>query len=140
MPETISNTENATTQAARRRIRVRTVLGAVLAAVVIWEVTVVLLGVDLQVLQGGVVQSVGVGLVIAATAVASLCGWALLVGLERFTRRPRTIWTVVAVLLTVLSLGGPFSSATTTSTAVSLALMHLAVGAVAVVGFRRTTR
>ena len=91
-------------------------------------------------MQDGVTQTIGLGAVIAAAAVPALLGWALLAALERFSRRPKTIWTIVAVLVTVLSLAGPLSSATTTGSAVSLALMHLVVGAVAIVGFRPTTR
>ncbi len=141
MPETIANTETGTTTPAiRRRDRALVVLGTIVAAVAVWVVSVLLFGVDLRAVQDGAMQTIGVGAVVAAAAVPSLLGWALLAGLERFSRRPKTIWTVVAVLVTVLSLAGPFSSAATTGSAVSLALMHLVVGAVAILGFRRTTR
>jgi peptidoglycan/LPS O-acetylase OafA/YrhL len=140
VPETIANTDTGTTTPAiRRRDRALVVLGTIVAAVAVWAVSVVLLGVDLQAVQDGATQTIGVA-VAAAAAVPSLLGWALLAGLERFSRRPKTIWTIVAVLVTVLSLAGPFSGAATTGSAVSLALMHLVVGAVAILGFRRTTR
>ncbi|WP_103338497.1 DUF6069 family protein [Amycolatopsis sp. CA-126428] len=137
--DNIDNSETSTERAARRGLRAVTVLGAVVTAVVVWFVAAVLVGVDLQVIQGGVTQSIGVVTVIVATVVAALFGWAVLAVLERFTRRPKTIWTVIAVLVTVLSLGGPFSGATSMSAATALALMHIAAGTVTIVGFRRSS-
>jgi Family of unknown function (DUF6069) len=139
VPETTTTTDKTSAQSARRRNRALTVVGAAVGGVAVWVVSV-LCGVDMQVLQGGVLQSVGIGMVVAAGVVSCLLGWALLAGLERFTRRATTVWTVIAVLVTVLSLAGPISGATTTGTAISLALMHLVVGAIAIAGFRRTTR
>jgi hypothetical protein len=51
-----------------------------------------------------------------------------------------TIWTVIAVLVTVLSLAGPLGNAATPDAGVALAVMHLVVGAVVILGFRRTAR
>jgi hypothetical protein len=71
--------------------------------------------------------------VVADTSlVAALAGWGLLALLERFTARPRTIWTAIAVLVGLLSLAGPLSTlaSTTAANALALALMHLAVAAV----------
>ena len=139
MTETTDTTATSTTPATRRRDRALTVVAAVVGGVAVWGIAT-LSGVDLQVLQSGVLQTVGIGLVVAAAAIGVLLGWALLAGLERFTRRATTLWTVAAALVTVLSLFGPLSQATNTTTAISLGLMHLVVGAITILGFRRTTR
>ena len=140
MPEMTSRTEDRTTVSTRRRNRALTVLAAVVVAVVVWAVAALLLGLDMQAVQGGAATTVGIGSVVAASAVASLAGWALLAVLERFTPRAMTIWTVVAVLVTVLSLAGPLGNAATLAAGAPLAVMHLVVGAVVIVGFRRTAR
>jgi Family of unknown function (DUF6069) len=76
-------------------------------------------------------QSITPALVAGTSLVAALAGWGLLALLERFSARPRTIWTAIAVLVALLSLAGPLSTiaSTTVANGLSLALMHLAVAA-----------
>lgn len=117
---------------AKRRTRVRAygAAGAVVAAVIVWAIAGPLLGVELEVTPGaGEPQRVGPGSVIIASAVASLVGWGSLALLERLSPRGRRAWTFVAVIALVGSLAGPLAGVTTAVT-VSLAAMHLAVGAV----------
>ena len=116
------------------------VLGATAAATAIWAVAATA-GVDLTVSfgSGQPVQKVTVVNVVVAALVGSLAGWGLLALLERFTARARAIWTVVAMLVAVLSLGAPLSSIASPGTKVSLAAMHLVVSAVMIVVLRRTT-
>ena len=114
------------------------VLGATAAATAIWAVAATA-GVDLTVRFGGQpVQKVTVVNVVVAALVGSLAGWGLLGLLERFTARARAIWTVVAMLFAVLSLGAPLSAIASPGTKVSLAAMHLVVSAVMIVVLRRT--
>jgi hypothetical protein len=73
-------------------------------------------------------------LAVIAAVLAALAVWLVtdpLLGLERFSARPRTIWTAIAVLVGLLSLTGPLSTiaSTTVANGLSLALMHLAVAA-----------
>lgn len=65
-------------------------------------------------------------------AVASLAGWGLLAVLERFApAKAHLIWRIVAVVVLLLSLGGPMGgTGVTTGSRVALIFMHLAVGAV----------
>jgi Family of unknown function (DUF6069) len=79
-------------------------------------------------------------LAVIAAVLAALAGWGLLALLERFTARPRTIWTAIAVLVGLLSLVGPLSTiaSTTVANGLSLALMHLAVAAVLIPGLAAT--
>jgi hypothetical protein len=76
--------------------------------------------------------------VVIASLLAGLAGWALLVVLERFGRRPRRTWTGIAVVVLALSLGGPLGNGVHTATTITPAGMHLAVGAVLILALRRT--
>jgi hypothetical protein len=125
----------ATPTTRPRRARALAVIAAVLAALAVWLVTDPLLGVDLAAPTrpgSQELQSITPALVAGTSLVVALAGWALLALLERFTARPRTIWTAIALLVALLSLAGPLSTlaSTTAANGLSLALMHLAVAAV----------
>ncbi len=62
-----------------------------------------------------------------------LAAWLLLELLERWTRRPRLIWRIVACAVLVLSLTGPLAATTGAGLAVLLSL-HLVVGSILIVG------
>jgi hypothetical protein len=115
------------------------VLGATAAAVAIWIVAT-LAGAELTVSfsAGQPIQKVTVINVVVAALVGSLAGWGLLALLRRFTTNARAIWTVIAIVLALLSLGGPLSAIASIGTKVSLVAMHLAVATVTIVGLRRT--
>ena len=128
----------------RGRVAVRpaalAVAGGVAAATLAWTVAVPLLGVDLRVGDPGGEQPVGAGSVVAAAAVAGLLGWALLALLVRSVARAETVWRAVAVVVLLLSLGGPVAMGVgTTSVAVLLAL-HAVVAAVLVALLPRAVR
>jgi cell division protein FtsW (lipid II flippase) len=125
------------------RLRALGVVAAVLAPVLIWVVAVPVLGVDLLVSDGRRQSptqfEVGLGAVVTVALGSALLGWGVLALLERFTRHARTVWTVLATVLLVLSLVplfGPMSGATR----LTLALMHLAVGAALIPAFHRSVR
>ncbi len=109
------------------RPRALTVLGTVLAAAGVWLV-LSLTGVPLAVDVPGR-SSVGLPDVVVAALVAGLAGWALLAALERWTRRARRIWRIVAVGVLAVSLLGPVTSATTIASVGGLIALHVAVGA-----------
>jgi hypothetical protein len=78
-------------------------------------------------------------LVAVGSGAAALAAWALLALLERLTARARTIWTIVAVVVLVASLGTPLlGSGVTAANRAVLELLHLAVGAVLIPALRRT--
>jgi hypothetical protein len=125
------------------RARALVVIAAVLAALAVWLVSDPLLGVELAApTRPGSAQllSISPALVAGTSLVAALAGWGLLALLERFTARPRTSWTAIAVLVGLLSLAGPLSTIapTTLANGVSLAAMHLAVAAVLIPGLAAT--
>ncbi|MDX2136664.1 MAG: DUF6069 family protein [Chloroflexota bacterium] len=68
--------------------------------------------------------------VIMASIVPAFVGAGLLWLLNRFTARPVTIFTVIAVIVTLLSLATPFQLGISTTEAIILVLMHIVAGAV----------
>ncbi|HEY4850557.1 MAG TPA: DUF6069 family protein [Streptosporangiaceae bacterium] len=123
-----------------RGLRALAVLGGVTAALAVWAAAVPLAGTELTVRMNGTSQPVGPGAVVAMSLLAGLAGWALLAVLERFGRRSRRTWTVIAVAVLVLSLAGPLGSGVNAASALVLAGMHLAVGAVLVTTLRGLAR
>ena len=115
----------------RRRNRALAVLGAVVATALLWLIGEPLLGYDFVVTPPGQpAVDLGLGPVVFVTLIPSLAAWALLAVLERFTRRARLIWNIIAALVLLASFL-PFTQAEmNTGSAVFLALMHLAVAAV----------
>jgi hypothetical protein len=134
----MSETTYQTTRVSTRS-PVITVLSATAAAVAIWIVAT-LAGAELTVSfgTGQAIQKVGVINVVVAALVGSLAGWGLLALLRRFTTNARAIWTVVAIVFLLFSLGGPLSTIASTGTKVALVAMHLTVATVVIVGLRRT--
>ncbi|MGO8687181.1 MAG: DUF6069 family protein [Candidatus Dormibacteria bacterium] len=112
--------------------------GAVVAALAVWVVSVPLLGVQLLIRFGsGPAQTVGLAYVVGASLLGSLAGWGLLAVLERRSARPAQLWTRIAAIGTLISLGLPLGLATTAAARTSLALMHVAVGGVLILVLRR---
>ncbi len=127
----------ALTVARPARTRAMAVLGAAIAAVAIWAIAVPLLGVHLLVRFGASApQSVGIDYVIGASVIGSLVGWGLLALLERSTARARSIWTSGAIVAVLVSVALPLSFGVSTSTKITLALMHVAVAAVVIPAMR----
>ncbi|XRQ11230.1 DUF6069 family protein [Actinomadura welshii] len=118
------------------RIRSLGVAGAVAAALAVWVVGGPALGNDLVVKQAGrEAMEVQAGAFITFSLAASLLGWALLAGLERVTPHGLRIWTVIALVVLVLSFFPLFSVEATTGTKTVLALAHVAVAAVLIPAF-----
>ncbi|MEV6986885.1 DUF6069 family protein [Sphaerisporangium sp. NPDC051017] len=119
--------------------RASSVAGAAAAALALWTLAVPVGGIALDVRLGGAVQPVGAGAVAAAALGAGLAAWALLAALERLLARPRRAWTIIAVAVLVLSLAGPLG-ATGTAALVTLAALHLIVGAILIPGLGGSAR
>lgn len=117
-------------------VRWFTVAAAVVAAVVVWLVAVPAAGVDLVAKPvGGSTTHVTFAAVLGATAVVGLVGLGLLVLLERRSSKGLRIWTIIAAIVLIGSLGNPLGGASTGAKVV-LFVLHLVVGAVLIVGFR----
>jgi hypothetical protein len=128
----------------RRRARALAVAGTVAAALGLWAVYHLALGIDLRSPafgEYGGTASVGAGNVIFVSALAAFAAWGLLAVLERLTPRARGVWLVVAVLALLASLGGPMSgTGITTENRMELLGFHLLVGAVLIPLLYRTSR
>ncbi|MEX5719393.1 DUF6069 family protein [Geodermatophilus maliterrae] len=128
----------------RGRVAVRpaalAVVGGVAAATLAWTVAVPLLGVDPRVGVPGGEQPVGAGSVVVAAAVAGLLGWALLAVLVRVSPRATTVWRAVALVVLLLSFGGPVAMGVGTASVVVLLALHAAVAAVLVPLLPRAVR
>jgi len=116
------------------------VLAATAAAVAIWAVATAA-GAELTVSfgPGQPIQRVTVVNVVVAALVGSLGGWGLLALLRRFTANARAVWTVIAIVVALLSLAGPLSATASTGTKVALVAMHLTVATMTIAVLRRTT-
>lgn len=125
-------------RAARRRTRAVTVLVAMVAALLGWVALDPLAGVELTVrtADDGAVQAVGPDAAMVAALASGLAGWALLALLERCSAKARSIWTVTAGLVLLVSLLGT-SAATSASATAALASLHILVGGVLIMGLRR---
>jgi hypothetical protein len=134
LPETTS----CPPQARVRRRRWLTVLGAMSVANAGWAIAVQA-GADLTVQRGSGTTHVGPLAVTLTSLGVGLAAWLLLELLERWTRRPRLIWRIVACVVLVLSLTGPLAATTGAGLAV-LAGLHLVVGSILIVGLGGTRR
>jgi Family of unknown function (DUF6069) len=142
---TITDTSAAMTDAAasvappwhRRRTRALTLVGVALAGLVVWAVSVPILGIDLTVGASPATLTITPLMVGVAALVPGALAWALLALLERFFGRGRRAWLVVGWAVLALSLTGPVSMGASGATLVSLVTMHLVVGITLIVGLTR---
>ena len=95
---------------------------------------------DLRVGTEGAGRTVGVGSAVAAAAVAGLLGWALLALLVRSVARAEAVWRVAAVVVLLLSLGGPATMGVGTASVVVLLSLHGLVAAVLITLLPRAVR
>jgi putative Ca2+/H+ antiporter (TMEM165/GDT1 family) len=107
------------------------------AAAAVWVAATQVGSVELAVRAGSGTQHVGVVSVVVTAVVVAMAGAGLLRFLERRTPDGLTVWTAIAVATWVVSFVGPLGARTVASGLV-LAAMHAVVGAIVVVGLRRT--
>jgi hypothetical protein len=98
-----------------------------------------LAGIDLAVRTGSGTQHVNVVSVIVTSVVVAMVAGGLLRVLERRTPDALRIWTMVAGGVLVVSLAGPLG-AVTLDAGLALATLHVLVGAVVILGLRRSRR
>lgn len=118
------------------RDEIRVAVLAAAAAAVVWAVARAA-GIELVVRSGDGTSHVNVVSVVVTAVVVAIAGAGLLRLLERRTSDGLRTWTIVAVAVWAVSFLGPLS-ATRPSAGLVLASLHLLVGAVVVLGLRRT--
>ncbi|MFF0371735.1 DUF6069 family protein [Micromonospora sp. NPDC005087] len=111
--------------------------GAILVATAEFAILHSAAGVDLAAGTGNATRQITVAAVVVAAAVAALAGWALLALLERLTNRARVWWTSIAVAALLLSLLAGPPSGVGGEVKAALALLHLSVGVVLILGLSR---
>jgi hypothetical protein len=138
MSTTVEGSAAATTSSrAHSRQRIATVALGVVVALVGWLVARLVAGPLSADMGSSVIEVTLLGAGVAS-AVVGFLGWGVLTMLER-TRRPRSTWIVLASVVLLLSFGGPLS-AVGTGAVVALLCLHVAVGAVLIVGLARTVK
>jgi hypothetical protein len=119
----------------RRPVRWFTDLAAILAAavcaLVTWFFVVKLPGVDLTVETGGELHQVEVGDILCATLVSAAAGFLLLRVIERRMDKPLRLWSIIAVVVAVVSMAATRSALTGTAT-LALITLHSVVAAVVI--------
>ena len=138
---TASLTTTTRSAAAQRRLRRATaIVGATALNGLLWGVSSAL-GADFVLTDSTGTGVVTLPVALIFTAVFGLLGWGTLALLERFTRRrAQAIWTALAIAVTLLSIVPIFLEGATSATRAALTVLHLAVAAVLVPLFRRTSR
>ena len=117
--------------------RAITILGAVIATLVIYLVTTYLGQVDLTVNNGE--MTITAVDVVVGTLVAGLIAWGLLAVLERRTGRAWTIFRGVAIAVLIVSMLGPLGADEALGKT-ALSVMHVFAAAIIIKGFSRTAR
>lgn len=119
----------------RWRRRTMTVVAAVGAAVIAYYVETKALRLELVTPQTPALRQesmvVTINSVVGVAGAAALAAWVFMAILERITTKARGIWTVIAIIVLLLSLGGPFSgTGISLGQRIGLAALHLLVGIV----------
>ncbi|WUH96303.1 DUF6069 family protein [Spirillospora sp. NBC_00431] len=150
MTTTIRNTAPAAAPAAAsaavrtgsvRRVRAAAVAGAVAASTVLY-LAASAAGVDFLLTDPGKTEAYHLKAfdIVLVSLVSALLGWAAMAALERFTRHARTIWSVLAGTVLVLSFVPIGIEEATASTRVLLTIIHLAVAVALLPLLRRPAR
>lgn len=123
----------------RRGLRALTGALAAVPALLVWAIAAPGLGVELPFTDAqGNEQEINAGAIILFSIVPALLGWALLAVLERFApNRGLAIWTAVATAVLVVSFLPLVSMSA--GAAITLGLIHLAVGVVIITVLRATS-
>ena len=129
----------ATSAPTTKARRMTAVAAGVVAALAVWSLVHLVAGIDLAVGNSANKQAIGPASITVTSIAAGLAGWALLACLERFSKRPRRIWTITAVIVLLISLLGPLGGIDASSK-LGLASLHLVVGATLIVTMSRTAR
>jgi hypothetical protein len=130
---------NLSTATSSRGIRLIAMVAAAIATSLVWLIANAL-GVDFALRASGNSMKVGLPAVVGFTLAITGIGWAVLALLERYTRRPATLWTRLAVTVFVLSVIPIFAEHATTGTRIALVLIHASVAAILIPLLRRSAR
>lgn len=114
-------------------------MAAALCATVAWVIVGPLTGTDLAVHDGLGARDVGVVSVVVSTLLIGATGGGLLRWWQRRSTAGTRRWSILAVIVAVLSLLGP-TSADTLHVGMALVSLHAVVAVVVIVGLTRSRR
>lgn len=128
----------AVSPARRRTVRALSGVAGAAVALLVWLVAVPVADAELTFVDiNDKTQEIGPAAIIIFSVGAGLAGWALLAVLERLTPRwALRTWTVIAVIVLVLSMAPLLSMGA--RAAVALGIIHLVVGACVIAAMRLT--
>lgn len=138
----VSAEDQSATGSTAVKPRLIAVVSAVVGALVVWAIAEFVFGVDLHspAMGSQPPQPISAGWVALLSVVVSFLGWGVLVLLEKFTSRARTVWTVLAVVVFLVSLSGPWSGpGITIANRLLLMLIHVVVAALLIPQLSRTS-
>lgn len=119
------------------QIRAMAVVDAVILNVIILLIARAIMGEFPRAELSGDAQTIGLPEVIVVTTIVGLIAALLLGLLERFTERAKTIWTVIAFVVLLVSLAAPLDAGVDTESKITLALLHLGAAAAIIPLMRR---
>lgn len=122
----------------RNRIRLGAVLAATASSLIAWVVMGPLAEVELVVPAGSAVRTVGADDVVLAAVLSGVAAVATTALVDRWARRPRRTWTVIATSVFALTLLGPIGSGAETGIVGALVALHSVVAIVLIPQLRRT--
>ena len=114
----------------------------VLAALAVWGISELVVGIDVRqpTFGTGVPQDLTAGPIVIASLLAGLAAWLALAMLERITHHARAAWVALATLVLAASLGAPLSGrGIDGGSRLVLTLLHLTVGALLIILLARTS-
>lgn len=106
-------------------VRAGAALGAAVAGLAAWALLTGPLGLELTARIGADVSGVGPAAIAVSALIAGLGGWGVAQIIERLAAQPRRRWRHFAVVVAVVSLGGPLTSAEGTESVIGLGLLHV---------------
>lgn len=137
---TNSEVDVSVSRGQRRAYRALAVAVSVCAALLVWVIASAgEVGLELTSPAIGTLR-IGAVLVVASALPLALAAWGALALAERFTRRPRRVWTAVAIAVLLLSLPPLLFLEATDATKLTLAVMHAVTGVVLIAMLGRSAR
>ncbi len=125
---------------SKRSARAVAVAAAAVLSLLVWVVSVTLLGYELMVPSDDGLSEVRLRAVIVTSLAAPLAGWAAIEVLERVTRHATIVWLIGAVVVLTVSFAPLLEDVMPSTTAVVFTIMRFVIAAVLIPAIMLSTR